>query len=55
MIDIFECFQIEINDNLLSKAKIAAWLFGQQLENSEGKKKPFSPKAFPEKAIDIIV
>lgn len=55
MIDIFECFPIEIDDELLSKARIAAWLFDQQLETTDGKKKPFSPKAFPERAIDIIV
>lgn len=30
-------------------------MFNQQLETPEGKKKPFAPKAFPERAIDIIV
>ena len=30
-------------------------MFNQQLETPEGKKKPFAPKSFPERAIDIIV
>ena len=55
MLDIFECFPIQIDDQLLSKAKVAAWMFNQQLETPEGKKKPFAPKSFPERAIDIIV
>ena len=55
MIDIFECFPIQIDDQLLSKARVAAWMFNQQLETPEGKKKPFAPKSFPERAIDIIV
>lgn len=55
MLDIFECFPIQIDDQLLSKARVAAWMFNQQLETPEGKKKPFAPKTFPERAIDIIV
>lgn len=55
MIDIFECFPIQVDDQLLNKAKIAAWMFNQHLETPEGKKKPFAPKSFPERAIDIIV
>lgn len=55
MLDIFECFPIQIDDQLLSKARVAAWMFNQQLETPEGKKKPFAPKSFPERAIDIIV
>lgn len=53
--DILECFPIEITDDLLSKAKIAAWMFNQEFKNSEGKIKPFTPKAFPLKAIDIFL
>ena len=55
MVDIFECFPIQIDDQLLARARVAAWMFNQQLETPEGKKKPFAPKAFPERAIDIIV
>ena len=53
--DIFECFPIQIDDQLLSKAKVAAWMFNQQLETPEGKKKPFAPKSFPERAIDLLI
>ena len=38
---------IQITDELLSKAQIAAWMYNQKFENSEGKEKPFTPKAFP--------
>lgn len=55
MNDIFECFPLVVDDQLLDGAKIAAWMYDQQLETPEGKKKPFAPKSFPEKAIDIIV
>ena len=55
MIDIFECFPVNIDDNLLSRAKIAVWMFNQQLETPKGEKKPFAPKAFPDKAIDILI
>lgn len=55
MSDIFECFPIQIDDQLLLRAQIAAWMFDQHLETLEGKKKPFAPKSFPKKAVDIIV
>ena len=51
----FECFNISLDDELLSKAKIAAYMYDQQFQNSEGKEKPFTPKAFPGKAIAIVV
>lgn len=55
MTDIFECFPINIDDQMLSSSKIAVWMFNQQLETPKGEKKPFAPKAFPDKAIDIEV
>ena len=44
-----------IDDNLLKTAKIAAYMYDQKFENSEGKEKPFTPKAFPGKAISIVM
>ena len=46
---------IQITDELLSKAQIAAWMYNQKFENSEGKEKPFTPKAFPGKAITLLI
>ena len=46
---------IQITDELLSTAQIAAWMYNQKFENTEGKEKPFTPKAFPGKAITILI
>lgn len=51
----FECIHLDITDELLSSAKIASYMFNQQFENSEGKEKPFTPKAFPGKAVVIVL
>lgn len=53
--NIFECINLEITDALLSNAKIAAYLFNIVAKNSVEKTKPFTPKSFPERAIDIII
>lgn len=51
----FECARFDITDEFLSKAKIVAYMYGQTIENPQGEEKPYNPKTFPEKAIDIIV
>lgn len=53
--DRFECINLNITDELLSKSKIAAYMFNQKFENFEDKEKPFTPKAFPGKAIIIRI
>lgn len=53
--DIMECFNIDITDDLLSKAKIAAYLYGQEFKTDSGDVKPFNPKTFPGKAVDILL
>ena len=52
--NIFECISIDINDDLLKDAKIAAYMANQELPSLSGKLKPYNPKAFPDKAIVII-
>ena len=53
--DEFECASFDVTDEFLSRAKIAAYMYGQTLPNSRGEEKPYNPKTFPEKAVDIIV
>lgn len=53
--DEMECARFDIDDGLLEKAKIVAYMYGQTIENAEGEDKPYNPKTFPEKAIDIVV
>lgn len=54
MIDrILECIDIQITDDILKDAKIASYLANQVFTTSQGKKKPYAPKTFPEKAIVI--
>lgn len=62
MTDIFdpvdpssECISIDLSDQLLSSSKIAAYMYNQKFDNAEDKEKPFTPKAFPEKAIVIRI
>lgn len=50
-----ECIHLDITDKLLEKAKIAAYMYNQEFETMQGKEKPFTPKAFPGKAIAIII
>lgn len=50
-----ECIDIDITDELLSKARIMAYMFGMTATNSEEKRKPFTPKSFPERAVDVII
>lgn len=52
-IDILKCIDIEITDDLLKDAKIAAYMANQTMKNSDGKIKPYNFKAFPDKAIII--
>lgn len=52
--DIFNS-GLEITDDVLSHAQIAAYMYGQTIENSSGEDKPYNQKTFPEKAIDIMV
>lgn len=53
--DPFECIHLDITDDLLKHAKIAAYMFNQELETPEGKMEPYQPKKFPDKAIDIMI
>ena len=50
-----ECIHLDVTDDLLSHAKIAAYMYNQEFTNSQGKEKPFTPKAFPGKAITIVI
>jgi len=54
-LDSNECIHLDITDDLLAKSKIACYMFNQEFENSEGKDKPFTPKAFPGKAVVICI
>ena len=51
--DILKCIDIDINDDLLKNAKLAAYMANQTMKNSEGKEKPYNLKAFPDKAVII--
>lgn len=53
--DIFECAKFNITDELLNKAKIVAYMYNLQVNNDRKELKPYMPKFFPEKAIDIMV
>jgi len=53
--NIFECANFNITDEILEKAKIMAYMYNLQADNDNGEEKPYMPKFFPEKAIDIIV
>lgn len=53
--DILECARFDITDELLNKAKIVAYMYNLQINNSRDEVKPYMPKFFPEKAIDIMV
>ena len=53
MNDIFECIDIDMTDEMLSNAKIAAYMSNQVIENPYGKMKPYNPKSFPDKAVVI--
>ena len=51
--DILECISIDITDDMLKDARIAAYMSNQVLENPYGKMKPYNPKSFPDKAVVI--
>ena len=51
--NILECISIDIIDDFLKDAKIAAYMSNQSMETSSGKIKPYSPKSFPDKAVII--
>lgn len=53
--DPFECIHLDITDELLKSAKIAAYMFNQELPTIEGNVEPYQPKKFPDKAIDIMI
>lgn len=53
--DPFECIHLDITDELLRHANIAAYMFNQELQTPEGKLEPYQPKKFPDKAIDIMI
>jgi len=53
--DIMECARFDIDDDFLADAKIAAYMCNIRLKNEKGELKPYMPKFFPEKAIDIMV
>lgn len=52
-IDILECISIDITDEMLQSAKIAAYMSNQVIENPYGKMKPYNPKSFPSKAVVV--
>jgi len=51
--NILECISIDIVDEMLEDAKIAAYMSNQVIENPYGKMKPYNPKSFPDKAVVI--
>lgn len=51
--NIFECIDVEITDDLLKNAKIAAYMANQTMPTPGGKIKPYAPKSFPDKAVII--
>lgn len=53
--DIFNSTGFMLTDEILDKAKIAAYMYGQTLDNAQGEDKPYNPKTFPEKAVDIMI
>ena len=52
-IDVLECISIDITDEMLQNAKIAAYMSNQVIENPYGKMKPYNPKSFPGKAVVV--
>lgn len=51
----FECVHLDITDELLSNAKIIAYMCDQQLNTPEGQLQPYEPKKFPEKAVVVVL
>ena len=51
--NILECINIDITDEMLKDAKIAAYMANQTMETPSGKVKPYAPKSFPDKAVVI--
>lgn len=49
--NILECISIDITDEMLKDAKIAAYMANQTMETQSGKLKPYAPKSFPDKAV----
>ena len=49
--NILECIKIDITDEMLKDAKIAAYMANQEMETPSGKVKPYTPKSFPKKAV----
>lgn len=50
---ILECIDIDITDDMLRGAKIAAYMSNQEMPTQSGKIKPYTPKSFPDKAIVV--
>lgn len=53
MDNILECINLTIDDSTLQGAKIASYMANQTMPTQSGKVKPYSPKAFPEKAVVV--
>ncbi len=51
--NIFECISLEITDDTLKDAKIASYMANQVVDMPSGKRKPYAPKSFPEKAVVV--
>lgn len=51
--NIFECISLEITDDTLKDAKIASYMANQTIDMPSGKRKPYAPKSFPQKAIVV--
>ena len=53
MMNILECIDIQITDDMLKDAKIASYMSNQTMATPSGKIKPYSPKSFPTKAVVV--
>lgn len=51
--NILECISIDITDDMLKDAKIAAYMANQTMKTAAGKVKPYAPKSFPGKAVVV--
>lgn len=51
----FECAKFDVTDDFLSKGIIRAYMCNNMEKDSRGEKKPYNPKTFPERAVDLTV
>ena len=53
--DEFECAGFDVTDEFLEDARLVAYMYGQVVTDPRDEERPYNPKTFPEKAVDIIV